>query len=99
MLDGELYLHGKPLQTLNSIIRNSADSPQKHDIHFVAYDVDITLKNRSNQLKVPFQTRLLILNKLAQIIETMPDSHIKVAPTFAVHSLGELNTTFNQFIA
>ncbi len=47
MIDGELYLHGKSLQALNSIIRNSNDSPDKDKILFMAYDVDITLQNRS----------------------------------------------------
>ncbi len=42
MIDGELYIHGKNLQTLNSLIRNDNNSSEQGYVQFMAYDVDVT---------------------------------------------------------
>jgi len=46
LIDGELYIHNKPLQTLNSIIRNP-NSHDKDSISFVIYDLDLTTNDRT----------------------------------------------------
>jgi ATP-dependent DNA ligase len=49
-LDGELYIHGKPLQTISSIVRRI--QPANKDLKYIVYDQisTLTFSNRFNSL-------------------------------------------------
>lgn len=67
ILDGEIYLHGTPLQEIVSLVKN-ADKPKRKDLVYVVYDVinpDLFYKDRVNTLaKIKLKTQKLGINSI-----------------------------------
>jgi len=90
ILDGELYVHGWNLQTINGSVSVNSAQPRHDtkDIEFHVFDVvnpDLTFSDRW----FPFNHHLAL--------QQLP--HVKVVPTTFSHSRAELNQAFHHYAA
>lgn len=88
LTDGELYLHGKSLQQINSAIAvNRADvSAKSHEIEYHIFDIIDT-----SRLLLPFHDRASLLHSLQEKLIINRCAKVKVVPTTLItqHELAE----------
>ena len=85
-LDGELYIHHTPLQTISSIVRKS-DHPEKNQLNFVLFD----LYDRCNP-SMCYRDRL---NLLSSIVDDCRSDSGQLIQTVPIDNQSELDNLFN----
>ena len=81
-IDGEIYHHGTPLQTINSLAKRQQENTSK--LKYVVYDI---------AFDIPFIDRFMMLSNM---VERLGDSII-LAETFGVNNLEEAIQYFHMF--
>lgn len=84
-MDGELYIHGRPLQEIASIVKQ-AGHPQRGDLCFHWYDL---------HLREVFDVRWNVISKLYQ--QHVTDDRLQLTDTHPVTSLEELQQFFELY--
>lgn len=84
-LDGELYIHGKKLQEISSLIKRKQPGSAQLQYHF--YDI---------VAGEPFSERLF---EMKQLITKVSIPHISLVETRRVQSMSEIHYWFDQFRA
>lgn len=104
IFDGEIYLHGVPLQTINGWIKNGTDQavvPLRAMLQYNIYDMPRcgtsigTWEVRRDRLTARFQQ----LDDMILVAPRVPTlSSLKPVETFTVHSREELDTLAKSFV-
>lgn len=92
LLDGELYVHGWPLQKINAAISVNRLHPTKNSPHVQFHVFDcIDVKN----LSMPFSERFNLLQ------EILPANSLKIfsVPTYKVHTEIEADQYYSHFLS
>jgi len=87
-LDGELYLHGRSLQQIVSIVKN-IHNPEHSLLCYRVYDL---FGDKANNL--PYHQRKNILNR---ILRRIGHEQVQRVPTYLVHNRDEMMALFTQF--
>lgn len=89
LLDGELYIHGKPLSYISGLVRLQNLSEKHKELNYYVYDiVDESLT---------FEERLNILQTLKNIL--FSDSKVKVVEHVDVDNWDDILKLHNQFVS
>lgn len=89
--DGEIYIHGMPLQNIISLLKRK--QPGTENLKYVVYDLAIPDKE--------YQERKSILDSLYMqylITHDEPPKYIEIAPSKIVHSMEQLNDAHEAHI-
>lgn len=91
VFDGELYIHGNPLQDTVSLVKKS--KPGSENVEYWIYDAYYT----SNP-ELPWSTRKRYLEMyVEQIVIVSP--HIKLVPTYRVNNETEMKALHDRFVS
>jgi len=90
VFDGELYIHGNPLQNTVSLVKKN--KPGSENVEYWIYDAYFP-----NSPKSPWKTRKQYLEMfIEQILQTA--THIKVVPTYRVNNEEEMKALHDKFV-
>jgi ATP-dependent DNA ligase len=87
-LDGEMYKHGMPLQTISGYARRGEGAPE--DLQYYIYDCFI-----ANEPTLSYTQRKAILD---EIFDGATFKYVVEVQTFKIGSLIELDNLYNQFL-
>lgn len=95
VLDGELYIHGKPLQEIVGVARNVT---KKFQLEYHIYDIIIHDTPFCERVKIMNEIFNLIINN-TYMINNISRQLIYQVPTVLIKNIQELNKQFEKYIS